>query len=147
LLNVANNHRTMISNATLRGTTIHNLSKFASAKGLREAIKLKVGYDTPEERMQSFVNAVFHELAEDKDVPVEAASGPELRATDAGDFAVEWTVFYYTKDIRKVLGTRQRVLAALIAGARKHGVDLATPVLYTPVPLAAPAPAPAENGH
>ncbi|WP_230970338.1 mechanosensitive ion channel family protein [Nitrogeniibacter aestuarii] len=138
LLNLANNHRTMISNATLRGTTIHNLSKFASAKGLREAIKLKVGYDTPQEAMQAYVDAVFTELAADKDLPVEHKAPPELRATDAGDFAVEWTVFYYTKDVRRVLSTRQRVLAALIAGARAHGIDLSTPVLHASVSPADP---------
>ncbi|GAA6143687.1 mechanosensitive ion channel family protein [Hydrogenophaga sp. 5NK40-0174] len=134
LLDLANNHRTMISNATLRSTTIHNLSKFASAKGLRESIKLKVGYDTSEDTMQDFVDAVFAKLHADPEVPVEGKVPPELRATDAGDFAVEWTVFYYTKAVRQVLGTRQKVLAALIAGAREHGVDLATPVLYSRTP-------------
>jgi len=55
-------------------------------------------------------------------------------------------VFYYTKDIRKVLGTRQRVLAALIAGAHPHGVDLATPVLYQSSVATAPAPS-THPGH
>jgi len=139
LLNMANNHRTMISNAALRGTTIHNLSKFASAKGLREAVRLKVGYDTSRDTMQAYVDDVFAQLASDRDVPVEQGTRPELHTTDAGDFAVEWTVFYYTKDVRKVLGTRQRVLSALIDGARAHGVDLSTPVLYQGVgPAVAP---------
>jgi small-conductance mechanosensitive channel len=34
ILNLSNNHRVMISNAKLRSLMIHNLSKFASAKGL-----------------------------------------------------------------------------------------------------------------
>ncbi len=139
LLDLANNHRTMISNAALRSTTIHNLSKFASAKGLREAITLKVGYDTCQETMQTYVDAVFDKLHADAEVPVEGKVPPELRATDAGDFAVEWTVFYYTKAVRQVLATRQRVLAALIAGARDHGVDLSTPVLYARTGEASPS--------
>jgi len=70
LLDLANNHRTMISNATLRQATIHNLSKFASARGLREAIKLKVGYDTTQEKMQAYVEAVFAKLEADRDITV-----------------------------------------------------------------------------
>jgi len=131
LLNLVNNHRTMVSNATLRAMTIHNLSKFASAKGLREAIRLKVGYDTDQATMQGFVDAVFAKLAEDRECAIEANNPPELRTTDAGDYAVEWTVFYYTKDVRRVMQTRHQVLGALIAQSRAHGVDLATPMLHT----------------
>ncbi len=147
LLNLANNHRTMIGNAALRAMTIHNLSKFASAKGLREAIVLKVGYDTDRDTMQAYVDATFAALAEDKDCAIEANSETELRTTDAGDFAVEWTVFYYTKDIRRVLHTRQQVLGALIARAGEHGVSLATPVLYSQVSgsPAAALPTPTTN--
>lgn len=130
LLDLANNHRIMISNANLRAQTIHILSKFASAKGLREAIHLKVGYDTPQATMQAFVDAAFAKLVESRDCVVDEASAPELRAADAGDFAVEWTVFYFTKEVRRVLATRQRVLEALIAEAPNHGVILATPMLH-----------------
>jgi len=35
----------MVSNSKLRGQTIHSLSKFASAKGLREKLTFKIGYD------------------------------------------------------------------------------------------------------
>jgi len=130
LLNPVNNHRIMIGNAMLRGTVIHNLSKFASARGLREAIVLKVGYDTAEGSMHELVAAVFETLRKDGDSAVEHKYPPELRATDAGDFAVEWTVFYYTKDIRRLLTTRQTVLAAFIEEARARGVELATPRLH-----------------
>lgn len=130
LLNPINNHRIMIGNAALRGTTIHNLSKFASARGLREAIVLKVGYDTTEGEVGELVHAVFERLCVDGDCGVEQKYPPELRATDAGDFAVEWTVFYYTKDIRRLLATRQRVLAAIIEEARMRGIGLSTPSLH-----------------
>ncbi len=130
LLNPVNNHRIMIGNATLRGTIIHNLSKFASARGLREAIVLKVGYDTAEGSMHELVAAVFEALRKDGDCGVEHKYPPELHATDAGDFAVEWTVFYYTKDIRHLLTTRHTVLAAFIEEARARGIELATPRLH-----------------
>ena len=130
LLNLVNNHRIMVGNAALRGMTIHNLSKFASARGLREAIVLKVGYDTTEGAIRELVHAVFERLAGDGDCAVEHKYPPEVCATDAGDYAVAWTVFYYTKDIRHLLPTRQRVLAAIIEEARMRGVDLSTPSLH-----------------
>lgn len=130
LLNLINNHRIMVGNAALSGMTIHNLSKFASARGLREAIVLKVGYDTGEGSMHELIGAVFEGLRKDGDCGVEHKYPPELRATDAGDFAVEWTVFFYTKDIRRLLTTRQTVLAAIIGEARARHIDLATPRLH-----------------
>ena len=130
LLNLVNNHRIMIGNAALRRMTIHNLSKFASARGLREAIVLKVGYDTTEGEMRELVHAVFERLASEGDCAVEHKYPAELRATDAGDFAVAWTVFYYTKDIRRLLATRQSVLATIIEEARMRGVGLSTPSLH-----------------
>ncbi len=136
LLNLANNHRIMIGNAALRAMTIHNLSKFASARGLREGLALKVGYEVDEATMQAFVNAAFERLQRSGGSGVEAKYPAELRATDAGDFAVEWTVFYYTKAIRQILGTRQTVRAAFIAEARERGIGLATPLLHTLRPVA-----------
>jgi len=36
ILDLVNNHRIMMRNVKIRDTVIHNLTKFASAKGLRE---------------------------------------------------------------------------------------------------------------
>ncbi|MCB1956647.1 MAG: mechanosensitive ion channel family protein [Rhodocyclaceae bacterium] len=130
LLNLANNHRIMVGNAALRGMIIHNLSKFASARGLREAIVLKVGYDTDEAAVRGLVDATFEQLCRATDCGVEGKYPPELRATEAGDFAVEWTVDYHTKDIRHLLTTRQTVLGTLIAEAGRRGIALATPRLH-----------------
>jgi len=44
ILHLANNHRILIQNSKLRNMTVHNLSRFASAKGLREALSIKVSY-------------------------------------------------------------------------------------------------------
>ena len=43
-LHLANNHRILIQNSRLRGMTVHNLSRFASARGLRESLVIKVSY-------------------------------------------------------------------------------------------------------
>ena len=130
ILNLVNNHRIMLQNFRLRQQTIHNLSKFASARGLREALHFNIGYDVEEARVQRMFQGAFEEACWNADVPVEEQSGVEVRAASAGDFAVRWTVFYYTKDVKQLLRTRQLFLGIILKQARDKGIALATPVQY-----------------
>jgi len=57
ILNLVNNHRVMLKNARLREFTIQNLSKFASAKGLREQLSFKIGYDISPEKVRKMFKA------------------------------------------------------------------------------------------
>ena len=130
ILNLVNNHRIMIQNFRLRQQTIHNLSKFASARGLREALQFNIGYDVEQTRVQAMFHAAFEEAARNVDIRIEAQSGLEVRAADAGDFAVRWSVFYYTKNVKHLLRTRQLFLGLILKQAREKGIVLATPVQY-----------------
>ena len=49
--------------------------------------------------------------------------------TKAGDYAIEWRLYYYTKDLRNLLRTRQEVNLAVIESAAKQAISLATPVI------------------
>ncbi|MET0083298.1 MAG: mechanosensitive ion channel family protein [Sedimenticola sp.] len=129
ILNLVNNHRIMLQNARLRQQTLHNLSKFASAKGLRERLQFKIGYDVPEERVRELFSAAFQSAVEDADIAIEEHPGVEVRAADAGDFAVLWSVYYYTKDVRHLLRTRQLFLGLILKHSAEMDVSLATPVL------------------
>lgn len=130
VLNLVNNHRIMFSNAGLRGMVIHNLSKFASAKGLREALVFKIGYEVSEARVHEMFDKAFERATQKVGVCVEFKYEPEVRVTDAGDYAVEWTVYYYTKDVRYLLRTRQLLRALIIKTAAEEGISLATPLLH-----------------
>ena len=46
-----------------------------------------------------------------------------------GDDAVEWALFYYTKDIRNLYKTRQTLRESVLKLSRKQGISLATPRL------------------
>jgi small-conductance mechanosensitive channel len=129
LLDMVNNHRIMIQNARLRAMTIHNLSKFASAKGLREALHLKIGYAVPEQQVRAMVSEAFLDLQESGVQEIEFQHEPLIRVTDAGDYAIEWTLYYYTKQVRSLLQTRQTVLLAITNAARQAGISLATPLM------------------
>jgi len=128
-LHLANNHRLLIQNSRLRGMTVQNLSRFASARGLREALTIQVSYDVTEEQVQKLFEQVMSEAKEDPDVPVEEKYEAEIRPVNGGDYAVEWACFYYTKEARSLLRTRQLMLALVLRAAREQGISLATPLL------------------
>lgn len=128
ILNLVNNHRIMVQNARLRAFTLHNLSRFASARGLRENLAFKIGYEASEERVTKMFENAFEQAQQANAIAIEFQYPLEVRAVEAGDYAVEWHVFYYIKDIRQLLRTRQQFLALILQQARECDISLATPV-------------------
>ncbi len=130
ILHLVNNHRIMLQNSRLRATTVNNLSRYASAKGLRESIAVNVSYAVSEQQVSAMFEEAFANAGEDSSIAIEQQHELEIRATNGGDYAVTWTCFYYTKDDRHLLRTRQLLLAQVLRAARAHEIDLATPDLY-----------------
>lgn len=129
LLNLANNHRIMVRNARLREFDLHNLSRFASPKGLREGIFVNVDYDADPKAVRNML-ADTHAIAASHEIAgFEAQHPPEVEIENLGDYAVTWSLFYYVKDLRQLLVVRKRMLAAALEASRKAGISLATPVL------------------
>lgn len=130
LLNIVNNHRLMIRNAKLRDLIIHNLSKFASARGLREKLCFKIGYDVSPERVRKMFERAFEKVKTDSELYIEHQHSIEVRSIDAGDYAVEYAIFFYTKDVRHLLSTRYRVIENILAQAAEDDIALWTPMLH-----------------
>ncbi len=130
ILHLANNHRILIQNTKLRNMTVHNLSRFASAKGLREALSINVSYDVTEQQVNELFNQVIELTRDNPDLPIENQYDVDIRATHGGDYAVQWTCFYYIKETRQVLKIRQLMLALLLKVAREQNISLETPILY-----------------
>jgi small-conductance mechanosensitive channel len=129
ILNLIDNHRVMIRNARLRDFTIHNLSKFASARGLREKLVFKIGYDAPTEQVEKMFHDAFKK-ANESGIDIEDQHGLEIGIHDTGDHAVEWVVFYHTKNIRKLMRTRQQMMAEFYATSQRYGISLSTPYTH-----------------
>jgi small-conductance mechanosensitive channel len=129
ILNLIDNHRVMIRNARLRDFTIHNLSKFASARGLREKLVFKIGYDAPTEQVEKMFHEAFKK-ANENGVDIEDQHGLEIGIQDTGDHAVEWVIFYHTKNIRKLMRTRQLMMAEFYATSQRYGISLSTPYTH-----------------
>jgi small-conductance mechanosensitive channel len=148
LLDVSRNHRIMLQNAKLRGSTIKNLSKFASARGLREKLQFNIGYDVEPRAVRQIFEESFARLRENGDCQIEFDHGFDLFPVAAADFAVTWAFFYYTKDLKHLVTTRYRVVGETVQVAREHRVQLATPLLVSATqPLFARARATTEPSH
>jgi len=130
LLNLVNNHRVMIQNARLRGMTIANLSRFASARGLRENLRFKVGYDVSEAQIEELFKNVFERANKEQEIPMEYQYPLQVAVMNTGDFAVEWGVYYYLKEVKKLLPVRQQLLALTLQESSKLNISLATPLRY-----------------
>lgn len=129
LLNVVDNHRVMISNAKIREYAVHNLSKFASAKGLRENLRFKIAYGSDAHAIRELFSAAIEDLSQGSPTAVESQYALEARVIETGDDAVEWALCYYTKDVKNLYRTRQLLRETVLKLSEKRGVSLATPRL------------------
>ncbi|MFK7890708.1 MAG: hypothetical protein AB8B63_07815 [Granulosicoccus sp.] len=128
LLNLTDNHRVMISNSKIREYTVHNLSRFASAKGLRETLLFKIGYDTKPKAVKAMFEAAFIAACEDSEIAIEEQHPLEIRIQDTGDHAVHWSIHYYTKEESALIKTRQLFTERVLNAASEASIDLSTPV-------------------
>jgi len=127
LLSLVDNHRLMIRNSNLREYTVHNLSRYASAKGLREGLSFKLGHDLRPDKVRAMFFEAY-ERAEADALSIEFQHPLEVRLQDAGDHAVEWSVHYYTKDESSLIATRQAFREQILNAAFEHEIDLSTPI-------------------
>jgi len=127
LLNLVDNHRVMIKNSKIRDQTVHNLSRFASAKGLREKLLFKIGYDVPVAEVKSMFQSAFEAAVADESIPIEELHPLEIRLKDTGDHAIEWSVHYYTKDEFALIKTRQLFREKILEASLESNISLSTP--------------------
>jgi len=127
-LDLANNHRVMIRNAKLRDFGIQNLSRVASARGLRERLLFNIDYKHSEQEVKSMMDRAFKNIDDIEDVR-EDQHETEVLVFDTGDYAVTWAVYYYIKDIKRILKIRQLFRSYILAESVKSNISLATPIL------------------
>jgi len=146
LLDVRNNHRTLIKNSKLVDARIDNLSKKASTDGLRMKLSYKIGYpknDEPEsfkKQMDAMFEEANEKAIEDEEIKINENIPFEWYLHETGDYALEYHLFYYidglpnTKVTRTVRGyllkTPNLLNAEVYSASLKHNIDLSTPVLH-----------------
>lgn len=132
ILNISNNHRIMIRNSHLRDMTIHNLSKFASAKGLRECLTFNIGYQESEHRIKEMFQEAF-EKALSTGIPIESNTPVEIKVIETGDHAVTWGVLFHVKKVEKILNIRRDFREIILVTSKQHNIDLATPITHSAI--------------
>lgn len=154
LFDVRDNHRTLIRNHRFTQAKVDNYSKIASTDGIRKALSVKIGYpavqgDTEDTRLsehKSFtrkVDAMFEQAFEscckDADIKINSNRPFEWHLTQAGDYALEYTLWFYlerlpntkiTSTVRKhLIGTVYRVNERVYQASVALSLELATPDL------------------
>ena len=127
-LDLANNHRLMLRNARLRDMGLQNLSRFASAKGLRECMFFNIDYKHEQEEVAAMIKRAFTEIDDNEDMREEQFE-PEIFVYDTGDYAVTWAVYYYIKDVKSLLKIKQVFRSYVLAESIRSNISLATPSL------------------
>ena len=131
LLDIVGNHRVLIRNAALRDKVIHNLSKFASARGLRERLNFKIGYATAPVKVREMLEAAWQKVLDAQVEGIESQFPLEIGLHETGDHAVEWSVFYYTKQPDRLPAIRQELNEIFFKTSLEYGISLATPLTHT----------------
>lgn len=153
LYDVRNNHRTLLRNTQFIQSRIDNLSRVASSDGIRQAYKYNIGYpafnENRETRAKEF--AAFRKNVDDMfklaneacqandEIKINKSKPFEWAMTSAGDYALEYTLWFYldripntklTGTIRKhLMGTMYKVNEAVYAASIVENIDLSTPDL------------------
>ena len=129
-LDLANNHRLMIRNARLRDCGLQNLSRFASARGLRECLHFNIDYKHSSEEIKQLMIRAFEQIDQNESVREEQYE-PEVMVYDTADFAVTWAVYYYIKDVKNLLKTKQIIRRYILEESVRSNISLATPTLQS----------------
>lgn len=154
LYDVRNNHRTLIRNNQFIRNKIDNLSRIASTDGIRKALIYNIGYPKIESetkegrskqlaifksRVDKMFTAVQENCSKKTDIMINEGRSFEWALTNAGDFALEYTLWIYleripntkiTAKIRKhLMGSVYKVNEEVYFTSSIEGIDLATPTL------------------
>ena len=146
LLDVRNNHRTLIKNSKLVDSRVDNLSKKASTDGLRMKLSYKIGYPA-KENLQNFkkqINEMFSQVNDnaikDEEIKINEKIPFEWYLHETGDYALHYDLFFYidglpntkvTRTVRSYLLKTPNLLNAEVYNASlNHDIDLSTPILH-----------------
>ena len=153
LYDIRNNHRTLLRNTRFIQSRIDNLSRIASSDGIRQALKYNIGYpdfgDTREKRetqlaefrkdIDDMFNQAFDICTNNDAIKVNPNKPFEWAMTNAGDYALEYTLWIYLDRIpntkvtatirRHLMGTMYKINDAVFTASVIEGIDLSTPDL------------------
>lgn len=153
LYDVRNNHRTLIRNSQFIQSRIDNLSRIASSDGVRQALVYNIGYpqfsqdielrtqelDAFKKQINALFDRSFKACCGDENIKINENKPFEWALTNAGDYALEYTLWIYLERIpntkvtarirQHLMGTIFKTNEAVYTASILEGIDLSTPDL------------------
>ena len=77
-VHLTNNHRIMLQNSKLRDCTIHNLSRFSSARGLQEELQFNIGYEVTESRVVKMFADAEANICKNREIAIDGKYPMEI---------------------------------------------------------------------
>ncbi len=124
-------HSIVVANSKLRAVPIEILNK-TDTHHWNDFVEFKIGYVTPSEHVESFVQAVWQQACEqEKQLDVEKT--PRLVLVNPGDHAVLWRLNYRVESVYRIMQARFAINRAAYDLQVEYGVSLATPLTHQPI--------------
>jgi len=153
LYDIRNNHRTLIRNSQFMQNRIDNISRIASTDGVRQALVYNIGYpkfsddikirtaelDEFKSRINGLFDRAFKACCADEKIKINENKPFEWALTNAGDYALEYTLWIYLQRIpnskvtgkirQHLMGTIYKTNEAVYTASILDDIDLSTPDL------------------
>jgi small conductance mechanosensitive channel len=118
-----------IPNQELLKSEIDNYGKNSL---VRRKCSITAGYDVASEEVEKALLEAANKLTKSNDVLNEPK--PYVRITEFGNFAVEYTLYVFTKEIKRLSEIDANIMRTVLETCKQHGIDLTTPTIIRSLP-------------
>jgi small conductance mechanosensitive channel len=94
---------------------------------VRRSCAITAGYDADSEEVEKALLEAANKLIKNNDVLKDPK--PYVRITGFGNFAVEYTLYAFTKQIKRMAEIDANIMRTILETCKQHGIDLSTPTI------------------
>ena len=128
-LDVIQKHNIIIPNTKLRNCKIEVLNKPGSSNW-NDCVEFNIGYDTPSETVEAFIDAVWQKACE-LESALDEEKQPKLVLVNTGDHAILWRMNYPLSSVYRIKQARYALMRAAFDLQSEFGLSLATPLTHS----------------
>jgi small-conductance mechanosensitive channel len=111
-----------IPNQELLKSEIENYGKKSL---VRRKCAITAGYDVASEDVDEALLEAANKLIKNNDILKEPK--PYVRITEFANFAVEYTLYVFTKEIKRMVEIDSNIMRTVLGTCKQRGIDLSTP--------------------
>ncbi len=128
---VIQKHNIIVANSKIRAVPVEVLNKVDSPYW-NDYVEFNIGYDTPSEQVETFVQAVWAKACE-MEKQLDEEKTPRLVLANPGDHAILWRLNYRVESVYRIKQARFALNRAAFDLQKEHGLTLATPFTHSAV--------------